>query len=217
MSRLLLVGSLVAALASPALARTFAQPPPSAPSAGAPAQVDTVVSRAAVRAKLAQQRSANLGRFRAYQKAGVFPSNTYLNRRLNVWIDADGHLCAAATIINASGMHDLVMQTSEDNNFIRLGDVRDGALMDWILTSGLTQDEIAAIQEPFDPVGEPSREPEPAPIRVVARARTAEDQRLAAKYIQVEQQIVRATRASLEIATDRLMAHPELAAALLAG
>ncbi len=213
MSRLLLVGSLLAALASSAIAGSFAQPPP---ASGAPsAQVERTVSRAAVRAKLATMRAANLDRFRDYQKAGVFPSNTYLNKKLNVWIDADGHLCAAATIINASGMQDLVMQTAEDNNFIRLGDVRDGALMDWILTSGLTQDEIAAIQEPFMPVGEPSRSPEPMPIKVAAPARTAEDQRLAAKYKQVEQQIVRAARASLDIATDRLMAQPDLAAQFL--
>lgn len=214
MSRLLLVGSLVAALTSSAFARSFAQPPPSsAPSA----QVETTVNRAAVRAKLAKARAANLGRFRAYQKAGVFPSNTYLNRKLNVWIDADGHLCAAATIISASGMQDLVMQTSEDNNFIRLGDVRDGALMDWILTSGLTQDEIAAIQEPFMPVGDMPREPEPMPVKVAAPARKAEDQRLAARYKQVEQQIVRDARSSLDTATDRLMAHPDLAAQFLRG
>ncbi len=220
MSRLLLVGSLVAGLLSSTLssasARSFSQPPP---ASGAPsAQVEkSVVSRAAVRAKLSKQRAANLARFRAYQAKGVFPSNTYQNKRLNVWVDADGHLCAAATIISASGMDDLVMQTAQDNNFIRLGDVRDGALMDWILTSGLTQDEIAAIQEPFDPVGEPMRSPEPMPIQVAAPARAAEDQRLAARYKQVEQQLVRDARASLETATDRLMASPDLAARFLRG
>jgi hypothetical protein len=211
MSRLLLVGTLLAALTSSAFARSFAQPPPTAPSAHVEARVD----RAAVRAKLAKNRTANLDRFRAYQKAGVFPSNTYLNKKLNVWIDADGHLCAAATIISASGMSDLVMQTSEDNNFIRLGDVEDGALMDWILTSGLTQDEIAAIQEPFMPVNEMPHQAEPAPIKVAAPARAAENQRLAARYQEVEKQIVRARRTSLDLATDRLMASPDLAAQFL--
>lgn len=213
MSRLLLVASLVAGLTSSAFARSFAQPPP---ASGAPsAQVETSINRAAVRAKLAKQRAANLQRFRAYQQKGEFPSNTYLNQRLNVWIDADGKLCAAATIINASGMSDLVMQTAQDNNFIRLGDVRDGALMDWILTSGLTQDEIAAIQEPFDPVSDMPTEQEPMPIKVAVPARKVEDQRLAAKYKQVERQIVRSQRASLDIATDRLMANPDLASQFL--
>jgi hypothetical protein len=217
MSRLLLVGSLVAALTSSAFARSFAQPPP---ASGAPrvAQIEkSVVSRAAVRAKLATQRAANLQRFRDYQAKGSFPSNTYLNQRLNVWIDADGKLCAAATIIDASGMSDLVMQTAQDNNFIRLGDVRDGALMSWILTSGLTQDEIAAIQEPFDPVQDMPTEPEPMPITVAVPARAAEDKRLAAKYKQVEQQIVKSQKASLDLATDRLMANPDLAAKFVRG
>jgi hypothetical protein len=214
MSRLLLVGTLLAALTSSAFARSFAQPPPS--TSDAPAHVEkATVNRAAVRAKLAKQRAANLQRFRAYQAKGSFPSNTYLNQRLNVWIDADGKLCAAATIISASGMNTLVMQTAQDNNFIRLGDVRDGALMDWILTSGLTQGEIAAIQEPFDPVYDEPMRGEPAPLAVAPPARAVEDQRLAAKYKQVEQQIVRAQRASLDVATDRLMANPDLAAQFL--
>lgn len=153
-------------------------------------------------------RAANLQRFRDYQRAGVFPSNTYLNKKLNVWIDADGHLCAAATIISASGMQDLVMQTSEDNNFIRLGDVRDGALMDWILTSGLTQDEIAAIQEPFEPVMV-----EPSVVDQGLRKR--EDDRLRAKYKVVEAQILKNAARSLDAATDRLMKNPTLARQLL--
>ncbi|MFN0251648.1 MAG: hypothetical protein ACKV2T_32530 [Kofleriaceae bacterium] len=217
MSRLLLVGTLLAALTSSAVARSFAQAPPA--SSNAPAQIEktSTVNRAAVGAKLAKQRASNLQRFRAYRTKGSFPSNTYLNQRLNVWIDADGRLCAAATIISASGMNTLVLQTAQDNNFIRLGDVRDGALMNWILTSGLTQDEIAAIQEPFDPVYDEPMRGEPAPLAVAPAARAAEDQRLAARYKQVEQQIVRAQRASLDVATDRLMAKPDLAAAFLRG
>lgn len=215
MSRFFLVGSLVAALTSSAFAgqTRFSQPPPATIAAGIRVEAP-IVDRAAVRTKLAKQRAANLGRFRAYQQKGEFPSNTYQNKKLNVWIDADGHLCAAATIISASGMQNLVMQVSEDNNFIRLGDVQDGALMDWILTSGLTQAEIAAIQEPFMPVmDEPT---EPGPVQITAARREAEDQRLMAKYKLVEKEIVRNQRASLDAATNRLMANPALAAAFMA-
>ena len=60
--------------------------------------------------------------------------------------------CAAATIIKMSGQDALVNRVAEQNNFVRLADVEQGPLMDWILTSGFTQDEIAAIQEPFMPV-----------------------------------------------------------------
>ena len=98
---------------------------------------------------LIQNRAANLARFRAYQQKGSFPSNVYTGSALNVWRDEDGKLCAAATIIRASGQTALVDQTAEDDNFIRLASVTSGPMMDWILTSGLTQAELALIQRPF--------------------------------------------------------------------
>jgi hypothetical protein len=173
-----------------------------------------VLDRAAVRAKLATNRAANLARFRAYQQKGVFPSNTMSDGMLNVWRDDFGNLCAAATIISASGQTALVNQVADEDNFIRLGDVTQGKLMSWILTSGLTQDEIAAIQEPFSGVGE-----DPRRMRVVKvdpTKRKAEDARLMAKYRQVDAAIVKHQQASLDKATDRLMKNPTLAWQLLA-
>jgi hypothetical protein len=221
MSRLLLACSLLAALSTTALAEraqpSFAQPPASwyaKHDRDAP-----VLDRDAVRAKLAAARGANLARFRAYQRKGVFPSNTYADRKLNVWRDEAGHLCAAATIINASCQTDLVARVADQDNFIRLADVTAGPLMDWILTSGLTQAEIAAIQEPFNPVYvEPELQPQPAPIVAVdGRLRRAEDLRLARKYREVEAMLVKNQAASLELAVDRLMARPQLAQQLLGG
>jgi len=233
MSRLLISFSLVTALASSALAAPrFAQPPPDSPDSpvsSQPTQIDPselpiappiapVVDRASVRAKLASNRAANLARFRAYQRKAVFPSNVYSSQKLNVWLDEDGHYCAAATIIQMSGNTDLVAQVAEQNNFIKLGDVEQGPVMDWILTSGLTQTEIAAIQEPFMPVGGGGYRIEPAPQPpVIITARKTEDRRLVAKYRQVEAQIVKSRERSLDLATDRLMQHPELAAQLLNG
>lgn len=198
----------------------YAHMPPST-SVSNGAQMDiyeehVVVDRAAVRAKLAANRATNLQRFRAYQKKGVFPSNTFQDGKLNVWIDIYGNLCAAATIISASGMHDLVLDVGDTNNFIKLADVQQGALMDWILTSGLTQDEIAAIQEPFVRVDQPMPSVEPAPILVDAKLRKAEDARLMRRYRQVDASIVRNAKRSLDAATDRLMAQPHLARAFLA-
>lgn len=233
MSRLFLACSLIAALSSTALADridpgepTFAQPPAgwqakhgapaSADPAPAPRFTAPVLDRDAVRVQLAAARAANLARFRAYQRKGVFPDNTYAEGKLNVWRDEAGNLCAAATIINASGEVDLVEQIADESNFIRLGDVTSGPLMDWILTSGLTQAEIAAIQEPFSPVMRRGRvlEPQPEPSPIVAvepNLRRAEDLRLAARYRQVEAMIVGNQAASLELAVDRLMARPALA------
>jgi len=221
MSRLLIAASLITAFTSFAsadrIAPRFAQPPP---SAGAPeSRADMpmpMATRAQVRAQLAANRAANLQRFRAYQQAGVFPSNTYQPGKLNVWHDEAGHFCAAATIIRASGQIALVDRVAEQSNFIRLADVKQGPVMDWILTSGFTQDEIAAIQEPFMPVYR-DREPEPQrkPRIVDTGLRSREDARLRAKYKQVEARIVKNQKASLDAATDRLMKNPVLAAKLV--
>ena len=219
MSRFLIAASLVAAITTTAFAdQRFAAPPPDVDAASEPAdmahpaesQMRVVMDRQTVRAKLAEQRTANLARFRAYQQGGVFPSNTFGPRRLNVWMDRDGHLCAAATIINASGQTALVQQVAEQTNFIRLADVKQGALMDWILTSGLTQAEIAAIQEPFMPVSR--RQPEIDP-----KLRATETARLIKKYKAVDAMIVKNQKKSLELAVDRLMRHQDLAWQLVNG
>ena len=186
----------------------FAQPPTALVRVAPKPQLD----RDVVRAQLVANRAANLARFRAYQKRGSFPSNTMTDGRLNVWRDLEGHFCAAATIIRASGQIELVDDVAEQSNFIRLADVEEGPLMDWILTSGFTQEEIAAIQEPFEPV---VRQPVPnQPMPLDPAIRTAENQRLMAKYRQVDAMLVKNQKKSIELAVDRLMAHPELAAQL---
>ncbi len=224
MSRFLLACSLLAALSSTALADraapSFARPP--AGWRAQPAGIDRdiafvgIVDRAAVRAKLLEQRAANLARFRAYRTAGSYPSNVYTPGLANVWRDQDGRYCAAATIIRASGQGALVATIAGENNFIKLADVTSGPLLDWILTSGLTQAELALIQRPFMPVTRrPEIQPE-QPIVVDAGLRAAETRRLAKLYAEIDAKLVASRDASVERATDRLMQHPELAAAFLA-
>ena len=223
MSRFTIIALLVSALSSSASARAlrphFAEAP--TPVASVPTtmpddmQLEPVaLDRDTVRAALLKARQANLASFRTYQQMGVFPSNTYVNGQLNVWRDQDGHFCAAATIIRLSGKTDLVNKVADQNNFIRLADVRQGPLMDWILTSGFTQDEIAMIQAPFQPVTEqPS--PEPAPINMTMREK--ETARLVAKYATISKLLVKNQKKSLDLAVDRLMKHPQLAWALIEG
>ena len=190
---------------------------PVAPAADMPISSSVRLDRAAIRAKLAKNRAANLARFRVYQKKGTFPNNTYTDGKLNVWQDQFGNLCAAATIMKLSGQHDLVASVADQNNFIKLGDVTSGPLLDWILTSGLTQAEIAAIQEPMMGVNdEPMMEPV-QPIIVNKQMRRLEDKRLVATYKLVEQQIIKNRNKSLDAATDRLLANPDLAASFLNG
>jgi hypothetical protein len=168
--------------------------------------------RAKVRAILAERRAKNIAAFRKYVVAGVYPHNVNmvpdvdgLGDELNIWIDNEGHRCAAAQMIWASGSHDLVEQQAATDNFIRLANVTDGPLMDWILTSGLTQDEVVLIQRPF-------RRPPPKPP---ANWRKQADRELRVKYDRIVRELARSKNASLESAVDALMARPDLVEAML--
>ena len=225
MSRIILSCSLIVALASLADARAvsqFARPPaemphvappnsdvPTPPDNGSFTRPEPRLDRDTVRAALLRARETNLAAFRAYVKRGVFPSNTFKNGKLHVWRDAAGNFCAAATIIKASGQDDLVVKVAEQNNFIALIDVRQGPLMDWMLTSGFTQEEIDAIQEPGFMVRRPI-EPVP-PILVDADKRKAEDIRLLATYKIVDRMLVKSQKRNVELAVDRLLKHQTLA------
>src|ERR1700690_2302767 len=108
----------LALLAPIASARDFSQPPSETPpSAGEVAAPVRGPDRAAVRAALAKRRDHNLASFRAYRRAGVYPHNRVRTGSLNVWRDGDGHLCAAATMIDRDGQHDLVQATAEANKY----------------------------------------------------------------------------------------------------
>ncbi len=196
--------------------RSFAPPhrfaqPPAGVVATEPSQrePELVLDRDHIRAALTTARARNIAAFEAYVRRGSFPSNTFTTGIANVWRDRDGHLCAAATMIDASGAHALVKRVAEQNDFIRLADVKQGPLMDWMLTSGLTQDEVALIQRPFMPVAKPS-----APVEQPRRV--AENLRLNALYAQIEKTLAANERTSLDAATERLMKHQQLAWTLLA-
>jgi hypothetical protein len=169
--------------------------------------------RAKLRTILAERRATNVAAFRAYVVAGVYPHNDLrdtlpvedLPLELNIWIDGEGHRCAAAQMIWASGAHSLVEQQAAADNYIRLANVTDGPLMDWILTSGLTQDEVVLIQRPF-------RRPPP---QHTAEWRTKADRAMRVKYDGIVRELARSQNASLDAAVDALVAHPDLVKAML--
>lgn len=220
LAKLALALSLLAAPFSTASAG-FAQPPDGAPTAPiriAPAEdtrmeVPRISDRARARLKtiLARRRAHNLKSFTAYVTRGKYPHNYVTPDRLNVWIDEDGRMCAAATMIfnSSRSMRPLVRQVAKQSNYIRLADVTDGPLLDWILTSGLTHAEVVAIQEPFDGPDDPRMRREPADWK------TAEDARLRARYAVVLKQLADDRAASLDAAIDALAMRPDLVAKLL--
>jgi hypothetical protein len=165
----------------------------------------------ALRAALVKQRATNLKRFDEYRRKRIYPHNNYSPGMLNVWKDYDGHLCAIATLVHQSGHDDLVDATANDRNFVKLADVTTGPLVDWILTSGLTQEEAVMIQQPTEEEVEAEEQDR---LRAIRR----EDRRLAKNYIAVERALKepRIADAGLDVAVARLVARPELAAQLLA-
>jgi hypothetical protein len=167
-------------------------------------------TRAEVYKALEKRRAKNLAAFRAYRKAGVYPHNTFRFGPLNVWVDAEGHLCAAATMIAKDGKKDLVDQQAAIDNQVRLMNVTKGPLLDWIMTSGFTIEEIDMIQAPMVyPGGEgPWDQP---------RDFTAEDAKLKAGYARTDAYLVKHAKKGLDLAVDRLMSNPALAVSLVRG
>ncbi len=174
----------------------------------APVPAEQALSATAVRAALAARRDHNLAAFRAYASAGIYPHNFVRPGPLNVWRDQEGHLCAAATMIDRDGKHELVRDIASSDNHIRLLDVTSGPVMSWMLTSGLTIEEIDRIQKPA---------PRPNPSAMKPGWREQADASLAASYRETAQFLADHAAAGLDDATDRLMANPALARQLLAG
>jgi hypothetical protein len=191
--------------AGAATAQQFAQAPAD-PVAGAPAYRPPPQRRAPSHAllvrSLATRRAQNLARFHAYRTKGVYPHDNIAQTSENIWRDDDGRLCAAATIIDADGQHDLVNDIAQNDNGVKLGEVTSGPLLDWILTSGFTQVELATIQEPFMGPREPAAK---------ADWKIAEDARLKKKYARIEKTLRDNTDDALDQAADRLAKFPSLA------
>lgn len=202
-SLFLALGMSSAVLVPAAEAREFAKP--------APHHVvkEVEVNATTVRAALVKRREHNLDGFRQYAKAGVYPHNFVRTGPLQTWRDKEGHLCAAATMIDKDGKHDLVNEIAKKQNNIRLLDVTEGPMLDWMLTSGFTIEEIDKIQEPGF-VGRQVPQPEPD-------WREVEDNRLRSVYAETDTYLVKHAADNLDIATQRLMENPSLAKKLVEG
>jgi hypothetical protein len=200
------IAALTLALTTIANAGGFAKPA-SEDRAEAPRMMRPVPpppNRDDIKIALAMRREHNLAAFHAYWQGGVYPHNTYRTGPLNVWRDAEGHLCAAATMISKDGHDDLAQATANTNNNIRLLDVTQGELLDWMLTSGLTIEDIDMIQMPAM-----------QPIQVDQKTLAAEDAKLLKGYKATEIYLKKHVKDDLEMATARLLEHPELARQLL--
>jgi hypothetical protein len=196
---LLLVSACATAHAHPADPPQFAQVPPEEISE--PPAPD----KPAVRQALAARRSMQIKRLQAYRNARLFPRNRVSDKVINVFRDEDGLLCAVANLIFLDGDLKLVAKTAKDDNYVRMGELEDGPVLDWILGSGFTQEEIAAIQLPDSPITNGDYD-----------WFAEENARIIAHLDNVVKALVKNTEASLEIAAERALASNTVTAALIA-
>jgi len=168
---------------------------------------DAPVDRAAIRKTLADHRAQQIEHLHAYGAAGQFPHNTTTAPSLHMFRDPEGRLCAVANLVQTDGRGDLVEATVRTQNDLAIADVRGGAMMDWIARSGLTQEELVAIQMPA-----PVLVQRPRPKKQVNVAKSApspEEQMnaaVASHVATVEAQLRAATEGSLDVAVERYVA-----------
>jgi len=198
-------------------ASTATEPPAADAAAAAPlpASAPTPDARELARTALLEHRKAQIARLHAYAQAGIFP----INRRdpkgpIHMFRDAEGHLCAIANLVYQDGLVAVVDRAVREHNDVTVADETSGALHDWVLTSGLTREEVRRIQGAgFDDVrtlkGWSKRDEVPS-----ARARSAkeveqahiEEQRVATqkRLAEVEAELAATTDASVSVALARL-------------
>lgn len=112
----------------------------------APAAHSTLPSATA---DLAGRRARLIGWLHDYTEAGQYPTDATGMPR-SVFVDEHGVRCPMAELIYRSGHPELVDAVVREHNEVRLAEVTEGPLHDWMLGSGLTLDEIALIQGAAD-------------------------------------------------------------------
>lgn len=172
-----------------------------------------VVTRAthagvAGRFAFAVHREVQIARLQAYADAGVFPHNTTSVPALHMFKDDAGRRCAVSELVHEDGHDDLVDATVATHNDLAIADVHEGPMMDWILSSGFTQEELVRIQLPNSPMFTERAEP----VRFVPRPVVV----AAAPARLNEAQMQAAVRAHLAAVVAELRAHRSSSLALAA-
>jgi hypothetical protein len=177
-------------------------PDPSSPAAEAQAARPAEPDRIAIRAQLAEHRAEQIAHLHAYGEKRRFPDHTTPASSVHIFRDPQGRLCAVANLIDTDGRHDLVEATVRDNNALSIADVHGGPVMKWIVTSGLTQEELVRIQvwPAFSP---------PEARKLAHKPAMAEERMnvLVVKHIvEMELELKANTEKSLDLAVERYLA-----------
>lgn len=118
------------------------------PELSAATQASVADYRGVWESQLRAERQVQIQRLQEYAAAGVFPRNAEVVGFNHQFLDAAEHPCAVASLMWKSGNEALVRETARTHNDIVLSEVESGPLVEWVLTSGLTREEVAVIQVP---------------------------------------------------------------------
>jgi hypothetical protein len=145
--------------------------------------------------ELAAQRERMMGHLHAYWTKGDFVQNPDQTGGPGHFIlDGRGKPCPLASIIMNSGQPELVLEAARQNNGVKVVDLRDGPIVDWILHSGLTQEECVLIQRPSTSGAD-----------IAKSRRDEENRRLGADLEAVESTLRSSTERSLRLAVRRIL------------
>jgi hypothetical protein len=173
------------------------------------------VDRGVLRASLAAHRAQQVARLHEYAEAGAFPHNVTVAPSLHMFRDAAGRYCAVANLVHRDGQDDLVEATVRSQNDLAIADVHDGPMMDWMLASGLTQEELVRIQAPAPFIGtspvRPGRMPDKIHLRLEDLSLGVTEADMAASIrahvTQMEAELRAGDERSLDLAVERWVAH----------
>jgi hypothetical protein len=101
---------------------------------------------------LALRRKTQLERLADYAAAGRFPLNRhYAGEARPIFVDARGTHCAVGQLMAMDGREGDVMRIARAKPNVLVREVTGGPLVEWVLTSGLIQEEAALIQPGYFP------------------------------------------------------------------
>lgn len=125
---------------------------------------------------LRARRETQITRVDLYRRRGMFPQNVdFAGERVPYFVDHRGVSCAVANLMIEDGRRADVAAISAASNHVRVMDVSEGPLVDWVIGSGLLQEEAARIQPGYDHMwGRPTPTPEPSEPGIVERRRIRE-------------------------------------------
>jgi hypothetical protein len=171
----------------------------------APAPAPTA-AQAELRAELQAHRLLEIQRLHDYAAAGVFPRNYTSNTPLHMFKDPDGRRCAVANLLHLDGHDDLVDATARSDNGLVVGTLTSGPIYDWVLSSGLTLEEVAAIQAPAPRIYDREDTTVALPGMPLKPIEPVVQEQLQQHFAQVEQMLIANSDQSLDLATARLAA-----------